>query len=402
MANYISALEISDTQIRLAVGFVKDKKVQLIHVADRPIHGLVSRGEIIDFQTVSSIIGSMKEFKDQITKEKFQIGEVTLVLPSLGLNVFQNSKTSNVVSSSSMIDKIDIENVINLVEKEVIPQGSVIVDIIPDSFVLEGGRSYVYPPIKEQSNNITIRAKIQTLPARTVQDYNRVVEGAHLKVRRMCVSSYAISELARYDEEMPSSYILVDIGADITNVSLIGNHAPFETISFMSGASDLINKISTKFGLAYDDSFELLKKFGLDERPLAYKPVVATSFVDGIETKHDPESLNNIIKEFFQEYFSKFDVAYETLMKGYQDNVRNLPVVFCGGLTKMFGFEGLMKEKFASNASLHYLEPHCVGARDTSYSALIGALYASSKYKGTLSDTRQKSGQLNRVKNDNE
>ena len=85
-------------------------------------------------------------------------------------------------------------------------------------------------------------------------------------------------------------------------------------------------------------------------------------------------------------------------MKGYQDNIRNLPVVFIGGLTKMFGFETLVKDKFANNASLHYLEPRCIGARDTSYSALIGAIYASSKYKGALSDTRVKSNQLQRDK----
>ena len=68
----------------------------------------------------------------------------------------------------------------------------------------------------------------------------------------------------------------------------------------------------------------------------------------------------------------------------------------------MFGFDGLIKEKFVSNASIHYLEPECIGARDTSYCAIIGAIFASSKYKGSLSDTRLKSNQLERNKNDKE
>ena len=399
MENYISALEISDTEVRLAVGYVKDNKVNLVHVADRPIRGLVSQGEIIDFQTLSSIISSMKEFKDETTKEKHSINEVTLVLPSLGLNVFQSSKTTNVVSPYSIIAQIDIENVVSLVQKEAIPSGSEIVDIIPDSFVLEMGRSFINPPIKEKSNNITIKAKIQTLPARVLNDYKRVLDGARIKVRRMCVSSYAISELARYNDEIPDSYILVDIGADISNVTLVGNNAPYETVSFLSGASDLITKVGNRFGLSYYDALELLKKYGLDERPLSYKPVIATSTTNGLETNHDPDSLNEIIKEFFlEEYFGKYDVAFETLMNGYPDNIRNLPVVFTGGLTKMIGFEGLIKDKFENNASMHYLEPECIGARDTSFSAIIGAIFASSKYKGTLSDTRYKTNQIPRVK----
>ena len=282
MENYISAMEISDTEVRLAVGFVKDNKVNLIHVADRPIRGLVSQGEIQDFQTLSSIIASMKEFKDETTKEKITINEVTLVLPSNGLNVFQSSKTTNIVNPYSIIATIDIENVISLVQKEAIPSGSEIVDIIPDSFVLEKGRSFINPPLNEKSNNITVKAKIHTLPARIVNDYKRLLELSRIKVRRMAVSSYAICELAKYTPDVPQSFILADIGADITNVTLIGNSAPFETVSFMSGAADLINKVGEKFGLSYSDALDLIAKYGLDERPLAYKPVIGTTFVNGI------------------------------------------------------------------------------------------------------------------------
>ena len=403
MENYISAIEISDTEVRLAVGYVTENKINLIHVSQRPILGLVSHGEIIDFPTLSSIIASMREFKDETTKEKITINEATLVLPSLGLNVFQSSKTTNVVSPYSIIAQLDIENVISLVQKETIPNGSEVVDIIPDSFVLEKGRSFINPPISEKSNNITVKAKIHTLPARIVHDYRRVLENARIKVRRMCVNSYAICELAKYSKDIPQSFILVDIGADLTNVTLIGNSAPFETQTFLTGASELINKVGEKFGMSYGDALDLISKYGLDERPLTYKPSIATTYVDGLETQHDPESLNSIIKEFFtQEYFGKFDVAFDTLMKGYPDNVRNLPIVFAGGPTKMFGFDGLVKEKFKSNASIHYLEPECIGARDTSYSAIIGAIFASSKYKGSLSDTRLKSNQLERNKNDKE
>ena len=84
MENYLSAIEISDTEVRLAVGYVTENKINLIHVAQRPILGLVSHGEIIDFQTLAQIINSMREFKDETTKEKITINEVTLVLPSLG------------------------------------------------------------------------------------------------------------------------------------------------------------------------------------------------------------------------------------------------------------------------------------------------------------------------------
>ena len=118
MEKYITSIEISNTQIRLAVGYVQDNKVNLIHVAERPITGLISHGEIVDFQTLSSILSSMREFKDETTKEKITITEATVVLPSFGLNVYQSSKTTNVVSPYSLIATIDIENVVSIVQKE--------------------------------------------------------------------------------------------------------------------------------------------------------------------------------------------------------------------------------------------------------------------------------------------
>ena len=108
---------------------------------------------------------------------------------------------------------------------------------------------------------------------------------------------------------------------------------------------------------------------------------------------HTP--IDSFLKE---EYFPKFDSAYNTLLKGYQDNIRTLPVVFTGGITEMLGFDELAKAKFSTNSAIHYLIPDCMGARYTHFSALIGGLYASSKYKGSLSDTRLKNVQLQRVR----
>lgn len=395
----ISVIEISDTQLRVAVGYLNNNKINLVHMAERPITGLISNGDIIDISTLSQILNSMKEFKDETTKEKISINEATIVLPALGLNIFQSQKTTNVVSPFSIIAQIDIENVVSLVQKENVPSGSEIVDIIPDSFVLEGGRSFVYPPINEKSNNITINAKIHTLPTKLISEYRRVIEAAHIKIRRICVSSYAEAELAKYEKDIPGNCILVDMGAEITNVSLVGNRAPFETVAFTSGGNQLVHRIVENLRVSTDDALDLLKKYGLDERRLSYKPTIASANVDGVERSYDPSSLNMIIKQFFlEEYSNQFDVAFENLMKNYPDQVRQLPIVFTGGFSKLYGFENLAKEKFVKNQSIHFLEPSVFGARDARFSSCIGAMYVASKYKGALSDSRAKTTELQRVR----
>lgn len=402
MEKPLTVVEISDTQIRVAVGYANNDKIDLVYMSERPIKGLISRGEIIDFTTLAQILSSMREFKNEATKEKFVVNEATLVLPSLGLNVFQSEKTTNVVSPFGVIAQIDIENVISLVQKETVPSGSEIIDIIPDSFTLEQGRSYMNPPIGEHSNSIKVNAKIHCLATRIVSEYKRVAESAHIKVRRLCVSSYAIAELGKQIDDIPNSYILVDMGAEMSSISLVGNNTPFETLSFICGGNDLVNRIVDNFGIGFDEALGLLKKYGLDERPLSYKPIIAKGNADGITREYDPSALNLIIKTFFKEdYFAQFDIAFENLMKGYQEQVRNLPIVFTGGFSKLIGFETLAKEKFSKNQSIHHLEPVTFGARDARFSSCIGAMYSASKYKGSLSDSRVKTNEFSRDKETN-
>lgn len=402
MEKPLTVVEISDTKVRVAVGYANNDKINLVYMSERPINGLISHGEIIDLTTLSQILNSMREFKNEVTKEKFVVNEATLVLPSLGLNVFQSDKTSNVVSPFGVVAQIDIENVISLVQKEAVPSGSEIIDIIPDSFTLEQGRSYINPPIGEHSNSIKVNAKIHCLPTRIVSEYKRVAEAAHIKVRRLCVSSYAIAELGKHIEDIPSSYVLVDMGAEMSNISLIGNNTPFETLSFSSGGNDLINRIVENFRIGPDEALELLRKYGFDERPLSYKPIIAKGNVDGVIREFDPSALNLIIKTFFlEDYFAQFDIAFENLMKGYPDAVKNLPIVFTGGFSKLIGFDSLAKEKFSKSQSIHHLEPNTFGARDARFTACVGAMYSASKYKGSLSDSRVKTNELNRDKEQN-
>lgn len=399
MEKPITVVEISNTEVRIAIGYASDEKVNLVYMTERPINGLISRGEIVDLTTLAQILSSMREIKDESSKSKIAINDVTLVLPASGLNVFQSEKTTNVVSPFGVVAQIDIENVVSLVQKETVPSGSEIIDIIPDSFTLEMGRSFINPPINEHSNNIKINAKIHCLPTRIVSEYKRALEAAHIRVRRLCVSSYALAELGKHIESIPNSYILVDMGSELTNISLIGNNAPFETITFPSGGSDLINRVVENFRISPEDALDILKKYGLDERPLSYKPIIASGNVDGIMRNFDPEVLNVIIKTFFMEdYFAQFDVVYQNLMKGYPEAVRNLPIVFTGGFSNLVGFESLAKAKFSKNQSIHHLEPETFGARDARFSACIGAMYSACKYKGSLSDSRIKTNEFNRDK----
>ena len=398
MEKRIAVIEITNRVVRLLIGDVVEDKPVILYQTSRPIKGLISRGEIIDFNTLTQIVSSLTNIADSNIRMRFHISDATVILPPSGLSVFQADKTTNVVSSTSIIETIDIQNVISLVTKEPIPGGNEIVDIIPDFFITDTGK-YVNPPVGEKSNSLRLRSKVHTLPNRIVEEYKQVVQQAGIRPKRLFVSPYGLIELAKQSNEFPKDYFLVDMGAEVSNVSLVGNQSLFASMSFTLGGEDLINHVAEEMQISNDDARELVELYGINERELSFKPIIASTIINDVQVNYGPDDLNRIIVDFFVEYyFKQFDVVLQQLIKNYsRDSLNNLPIVFTGGLSALHGFDKLAKEKFVNNQSIHYLEPDAIGVRGRSYAALVGALIASSKYKGTLSDQRARVAQVDRV-----
>lgn len=398
MEKRIAVIEITNREVRLIIGDVVNDKPVVLYQTSRPINGLISRGEILDENTLSQIIASLGNIADEKMKTRLRVSEATLILPPSGLSVYQTDKTTNVVSSNSIIESIDIQNVISLVVKEEIPGGNEIVDIVPDYFLIQSGRTQE-PPLGKTSNFLTLKCKIYALPARIIRSYRKVLESANIRAKRLFVSPYGTIELVKQTNEFPKDYFLIDMGAQTSSISLVGNHSLFASNTFTLGGEDLINYVAEEFQIPFDDAHELVEIYGINERKLTYRPVIASAIINGVQVQYSPDDLNRVIIDFFaNSYFKQLDVALKNLVEEYsRDSLGSLPIIFTGGFSKLHGFDRLAKEKFAIHQSINYLEPDVIGARNASLSSLVGALLASSKYKGTLSDQRARVSPVDRV-----
>jgi len=398
MEKRLAVIEITNREVRLIIGDVVNDKPVILYQTSRPIPGLISRSEIIDDTTLTQIISSLANIEDPKIRMRLHITDATIILPASGLAVFGADKTTNVVSPTSIIQTIDIQNVISLIEKEAIPGGNAIVDIIPDCFITET-QKFAEPPVGKKSNFLRLRAKVHTLPTRVIEQYKNAIERAGIRAKRIFVAPYGIIELAKQMNEFPKDYFLVDMGAETTTISLVGNQSLFASTSFTLGGDDLITFTAQEMQISNDEAREIIELYGINDRELSFKPTIARAIINDVPVKYSLDDLNRIIVDFFKDfYFKQFDVVLKQITDAYsKENLSVLPIVFTGGFSSLHGFDKLAKEKFANNQSIHYLTPNAIGVRNPSFSALVGALIASSKYKGTLSDQRARVAQVDRV-----
>lgn len=388
-----AVIEITNTVARLVVGNVLDENPVIVYSTERPIEGLVTRGEIADFNGLVDVLANMRKISDEALRLRLTISEASVIVPPLGLEIFQTDKTTNVVSPTSIIEAIDIQNVLSLVQKERVTSGSEIVDIIPDFFVLEQTGTFVEPPIGQKSNTLSLRAKVHSMPSRVIDDYKRVVESAGIHVRRLMVSSYATLEYLKSTKITPNNYLIMDMGAGSTTLSLVGGNCLFNSNVILLGGNDLSLQIADEFDIDPLKATELMELYGISDREMSFDPIISSGISDRTVT-----DLNRVIEEFFREfYFKQLDVGLATLLTGYSQRVAKLPIIVTGGFSKLKGVQKLLQEKFKENESVTFVSPHAVGARNPKYCASLGALVVSTHYKGTLSDQRARVSPVERV-----
>lgn len=383
-----AALEISSAEIKLVVGYELDGQPIVLYALRKPIDAFVERGQVINLIGLIEALRDIKEIKDATAKLKLTISEAILLLPPLGLEVYQSDKTTNVVSQTGTVEAIDISNVISLVRKEVVPHGGQIVDIIPDAFELDNGRSFPNAPIGEKSNSLSISAKIHALPYSVIENFRRSFKEAGIAIKRVLVGPHAASYLFAQDLELPTSYLYVDMGAEVTTISLIGNKSLFASIYFEKGGKDLTTSIMRNFNLPFEEAEKLKRRYGIDHRLMSFHPTIAKSTdLDGQEKEYATSDLNTITEEFVTDYLLSLKQAINSLMAGYDRKYLKIPMIVSGGLARLNGFDELIIEAFPDN-KIHFAIPKAIGARHQTYVNALGAILANNRYQTYLEEDR--------------
>src|SRR5574344_917559 len=114
MEKDIAALEIRSKSLNLVVGNALDNKVNVVSRIVRPLSVPLQNGMVIDSVSLSNDIKNILKIEDKIHNLQININEVSLVLPAFGLEVYNSQKSTNTISNTSKVDRIDISNALSL------------------------------------------------------------------------------------------------------------------------------------------------------------------------------------------------------------------------------------------------------------------------------------------------
>ncbi len=397
MEKPIAAIELGSKKLKLVVGYEIDGKVYVLYTLVKPYGHAIEGGNFVDANRVSQTIASVREFTDPAAKLKLNISDVILCIPPYGLGVYQTRQVTTVVTEDSKISNLDIKNIYALIRNSAYPlNDKALVDVVPESFALDQGRTFSRPPMGESSSTLTVTAKVQILPKELVDNYQTVLSNGGMVARRNVIASLAATELIASYEGMPNSYILVDIGSNTTTVSFVGNNALYGSTFFNWGGDNITEKIIESFNINEADAEKYKIMYGIDNREMNFKaPICTTDDGTGVEVHHTNNELNAIIKGELDIFVNYLNNAVNEVVSAHDKSYRSFPMLLIGGGAELNGLVSYITPKVMSE-TVDIVTPKTLGARNPTFFNCLGMLLTHAKYLNLNDEAHPKVGQVTR------
>lgn len=395
----VAAIEFGSKKLKLVVGYELDGQVYVLYALTKSYGHIVEAGSITDQQRLAQSIIDVKQIADPSAKLKITISEALLALPPYGLEVFQTKQVTTVISDEGKIGNLDIRNIYSLIKNGALPLENQLIDVAPERYVLDQGRTFICPPLGESSSTLTVYAKAHTLPKRISGEYRAAMAAGGLNIKRSVIAPFAACELLSTYEDLPSDYLLVDIGSNITTLSLIGDKELYASRFFEWGGDHITERIIESFNINEADAEKYKITYGIDKREMNFKaPICITDDGEGNNIKHYADELNAIIKSELDTFTKKLNAAIDDLLKDYDKSAKSLPMILIGGGARLNGLVEYLEPKVQSEKVI-VVTPRSLGARNPTFTNCLGMIIANHKYPNVYDETHPRVGQLTREPN---
>lgn len=370
----IGAVEVSSCAVKVVIGYVLDGEVVVLNTVVSPLEeGAVLDGDIHDFALVSKTIAST--IKEGTQSLSFSVQDWVMVLPPIGFEVYEHSQTTSVVSAVGRIAKLDVENVLSQVSKARTTDGSMIVDILPDIYILDQGQTFPEPPIGQISNSLGIKVKLHVCPIHLVNAYKKVFMQANIRCNKIIVAPYAGVEVIKAEKNVPADFLLIDLGARITSIHLIGQGGVVASTFMYQGTNHIVDNISTTYGLNFKSAQNLMEMYGFEHQSIRFDAPLFSVVNENQNQKNSytVSHFRHTMETLVQDYVQEIVHSIEDLAKQTEDVIMQLPIFFIGGGVHLHGLGDVIKEALPNN-EVRMITPHVLGARDSRMTNVLGAL----------------------------
>ncbi|MBQ0771816.1 MAG: cell division protein FtsA [Sphingomonadales bacterium] len=239
-----TSLDIGSSKISAMIaGRMDNGELTVLGTGQRASKG-VKRGYIADTETTEMDVRDAVEQAERIAGTN--IDDVWVSFSAGGLQSLLTSVETEL--GGHRIEQDDIDLLLDAGRNSIDPKGKMVLHAQPALYTLDGLNG-VKKPKGLHADRLGVDIHVILAEASPVRNIEMSVRGAHLNVKSIVASPIAAGTACLSREERELGVALVEMGAEVTNVSLFAGGMLVGLTTLPYGAADITDDIASSFGL---------------------------------------------------------------------------------------------------------------------------------------------------------
>lgn len=288
IGDIIVGIDIGTSKVSAVVGEVNNfNQIEIICNTCNKCQG-ISKGKIIDEDGISKALESTIKEAEEIAN--FKINSAYVTIPGKYVTIVQNSIVKDAKDKYAGISQKDVSSSIIQIRDIEIPEDKVLIDIVPNQFVLEDGK-VVDDPVGRISASFTLTAQIILADKEYVKKLTSIFRKAGIDIDGIVPITLAERNLVLDVNELHDNVLLLDIGAGNTDIGVFYNSTFVYTNTISLGGDNITSDIAYVLNISREEADKLKRQYGL----------ALKSFIDNdnniiLNTYNGGDSKNKTIK----------------------------------------------------------------------------------------------------------
>lgn len=360
MEHVYSSIDIGSDSIKLVVLELYKNHLNLLAATSTPSKG-IKKGLVVDPKAVKESI--KQAFEDVEDMLGVQVKKVIVTVPSY-LTEYKIIKGETDVAGDIITDK-DMINAYRVGIKEIMNPNNEFVTLVPIDFKING-KTIMKDPKDFPGSKLQGRAMTIMAPKKNVYTIVSILESLDKEVEDISVTSIGDINCFKSKEIDKDIGAIINIGSDITTVSLYNKGIPVNTKIVNQGGKDIDHDIAYMYKIDTEEAKKIKENFALASKHNA-------SSTDYYETVNLEKKKIKIVQSEVSDIVMYRALEILNLAKNEINLLTNRPIkyiIVTGGVSNLVNFEDVIHDVLGSNAYIGNIK--LLGARNNKYSTAIG------------------------------
>lgn len=365
MKEIISSLDIGSSTVKLVVGEIYKKELNILAVSEVKSKG-VKNGIIVN---VEETLISLKEVFSRCQEMlDIKINKVVLVIPSYYAEYLLTEGKCSVSNDDGLVTNDEVLKVLQNCVVNKVPSNKEFVSVTPIEFTVDESDKKYKDPKGLKANTLSCKAVLSLAPKKNVYTAISLLENIGVNVVDINFGGVADYYEFKNDSLDKKNTAVINIGDEKTEVTIFKKGIAIESENIDIGAKSIERDICYIYDIDRRTAKKLKEKFAL-----AHKRNASTTWSEEVLTNKEENikinqyEISEIISSRIREILNLSRKQINLLTK-----MEISSIIITGGTTELNDFNLVVDEEFAKEMEFYKVQE--MGCRHNKYSSVLGMI----------------------------